>query len=482
MDTHAEFRDSERATLPLRFAVVIGVLALGVGTGADPLAVAALGGGFAFYTGVLQFALLPRFQSDAWIFGMIGADAAFTGLAAAALGLPGPVIAIPVLFAGQHALFLGYRGAGVSAFLGIAAVTGGGVIAGSDVSLAISTTIPLIAGVAALSGYIASGRFAERSMRRKTERNNYSNSRAARMLDGLRPVASAGDETTALEAFARSILTVTGFDAVAVYTRSGGLGFQQRVILSRDGEDNPAGHTTGAFEESMHGDSAAARAAAQGVALAIGPGGSPSEQMPAWATQMGFSSGVVAPMIAGHLTVGVAFGLSREEAGATLARIEDMEQFVSLSSRLVAAHNSGMQPAARNRLSLELDAAGRAGIGEARPIIKMDGLVLDPATDRSSVAGVPVSLSRSEFDLLYALARSPGEVVDPGSLVQSAFGQAPDSGGRTVDATIYRLRRKLSRAPAGDDLVRTVRGKGYLLTPPAIGSESVQESAAITAD
>jgi DNA-binding response OmpR family regulator len=141
-----------------------------------------------------------------------------------------------------------------------------------------------------------------------------------------------------------------------------------------------------------------------------------------------------------------------------------------------------MQPAARNRLSLELDAAGRAGIGEARPIIKMDGLVLDPATDRSSVAGVPVSLSRSEFDLLYALARSPGEVVDPGSLVQSAFGQAPDSGGRTVDATIYRLRRKLSRAPAGDDLVRTVRGKGYLLTPPAIGSESVQESAAITAD
>ncbi len=481
MDTHAEFRDSERGTLPLRLAVVIGVLALGLGTGAEPLAVAALASVFALYTGVLQLALLPRFQSDAWIYGMIVFDVAFTGSAAAVLGLPGPVIALPALFVAQHALFLGYRGAGVSALLGIVATTGGGVIAGADVLVTISITMPLIAGVAALSGYIASDRFAERSMRRKTERYNYSDSRAARTLDGLRPIASAGNEATALEAFARSILAISGFDAVAVYTRSGGLGFQQRVILSRDGEDNPVENATEAFEESMHGDSAAAHAAAQGVALAIGPGGTASEQMPAWATRMGFSSGVVAPMIAGHLTVGVAFGLSRDETSATLDRIDHMEQFVSLSSRLVAAHNPGTQPAARNRLSLELDAAGRASIGEARPIIKMDGLVLDPSTDRSSVAGVPVSLSRSEFDLLYALARSPGEVVDPGSLIESAFGEAPDSGQRTVDATIYRLRRKLSRAPAGDGLVRTVRGKGYLLTPPDVGPGSVQESAAITA-
>ena len=130
----------------------------------------------------------------------------------------------------------------------------------------------------------------------------------------------------------------------------------------------------------------------------------------------------------------------------------------------------GAQPAGRNRLSLELDAAGRPDIGEARPVIKMDGLTLDPATDRSSVGGVAVSLSRSEFDLLYALAGSPGRVVDPGSLVESAFGGSSGGGQKTVDATIYRLRRKLSRAPAGGGLIRTVRGKGYLLDPPFQGN------------
>jgi DNA-binding winged helix-turn-helix (wHTH) protein len=468
MDTHAEFRNSERETLAIRLAVVTGVLLFGLASGVDLIGVAALATTFAAYAVVLQFILLPRFRSDAWIYGMMGADVLFTGGVAAVLGLPGPAIAIPALFAAQYALFLGYRGASVSAVLGITATIGGGIIAGAVFLDAIFATVPVIAGAAALSGYIASSRFSERSARRKAQRSNDSDARAARLLDGLRPISTANDEATALEAFARSILTITGFDAVVVYTRSGGLGLQQRVFLKRDGEDDAAGDSTGAFEESMHGESAAARAASHGVALSLGASGQSSESMPGWATRTGYASGVVAPMVVGHLTTGVAFGLCRGENTVTLEQIDQMERFVSLSARLVAAYGSGTQSATRNRLSLELDAAGRAELGESRPIIKMDGLTLDPATDRSSVVGVPVSLSRSEFDLLYALAQTPGQVMDPGSLIESAFGDAPDSGQRAVDATLYRLRRKLSRAPEGEDLIRTIRGKGYLLVPPAI--------------
>ena len=473
MDTHAEFRNSERQTLAIRLSVVTGVLLLGLVAGADLIGVTVLAATFAAYTIVLQFILLPRFRSDTWIYGMMGADVLFAGGAAAVLGLPGPAIAIPALFASQYALFLGYRGAATSAVLGITATLGGGIIAGAVAFDAISATAPVIAGAAALSGYIASSRFTERSARREAQRGNDSDARAARLLDGLRPISTANDEPTALEAFARSILTITGFDAVVVYTRSGGLGLQQRVFLKR--EDDTASDLTGTFEESMHGESAAARAAAQGVALSLRVSGPASEAMPDWAAHMGYASGVVAPMVVGHLTAGVAFGLCRDENSVTLDQIDQMERFVSLSARLVAAHNSGTQPAARNRLSLELDAAGRAELGESRPIIKMDGLTLDPATERSSVVGVPVSLSRSEFGLLYALAGTPGQVMDPASLIESAFGDAPDGGQRAVDATLYRLRRKLSRAPEGEDLIRTIRGKGYLLVPPSV--EKVSEDA-----
>jgi DNA-binding response OmpR family regulator len=484
MDTHAEFRISERDTLAIRLAVVIGVLALGLITGANPIGVSALAVGFAIYTAALQFVLLPRFQTDTWIYGMISADALFSGAVAIVLGLPGPTVAVPALFTIQAALFLDYRGAAVSASLGIVATIGGGLVASSNAIDALSSTVPVITGVAALSAYIASSRFSERAVRRQAGRVDQADSGAAMMLAGLRPIASANDETTALDALTRSILTITGLDAVAVYTRAGGLGLQKRVVLTRDGDNEAANAVDGSFEESMHGESAAARAAAQGVALSLGSigvgGQSASEQMPAWATQMGYNSGVVAPMVVGHLTAGVVFGLRRDQDSVTLEQIDLMERFVALSARVVAAHNSGTQPASRNRLSLELDAAGRAEIGEARPIITMDGLTLDPATDRSSVVGVPVSLSRSEFNLLYALAGSPGQVVDPGSLIESAFSDAPDSGQRTVDTTIYRLRRKLSRVPSGEDLIRTVRGKGYLLVPPVVDSTSDQVSA--TAD
>ena len=44
-----------------------------------------------------------------------------------------------------------------------------------------------------------------------------------------------------------------------------------------------------------------------------------------------------------------------------------MDRCVSLAARLVATHGDGAQPAARNRLSLELDAAGRPAGPESNP-------------------------------------------------------------------------------------------------------------------
>jgi DNA-binding winged helix-turn-helix (wHTH) protein len=98
--------------------------------------------------------------------------------------------------------------------------------------------------------------------------------------------------------------------------------------------------------------------------------------------------------------------------------------------------------------------------------IDLSGVALDPALDRCIVDGRAVSLSRTEFDLLYALASNGGDIVAAKQLVHTVWGDAGTPAG-TLDVTVHRVRKKLGQAPGGADLVRTVRGRGYAIGVPA---------------
>jgi DNA-binding response OmpR family regulator len=87
-------------------------------------------------------------------------------------------------------------------------------------------------------------------------------------------------------------------------------------------------------------------------------------------------------------------------------------------------------------------------------------LELDPAARKVTVAGEPVHLTPTEFDLLRVLAARPGTVHTREQLLAEVWGWRDGSGQRTVDSHIRGLRRKL-----GADLVRTVHGIGYALEP-----------------
>ena len=89
-------------------------------------------------------------------------------------------------------------------------------------------------------------------------------------------------------------------------------------------------------------------------------------------------------------------------------------------------------------------------------------LLIDPATRRVSVAGEPVHLTPTEFDLLVVLAREPGTVQRREALLSEVW-DWPDAasargGTRTVDAHVKALRAKI-----GADRIRTVHGVGYAL-------------------
>ncbi len=81
--------------------------------------------------------------------------------------------------------------------------------------------------------------------------------------------------------------------------------------------------------------------------------------------------------------------------------------------------------------------------------------------------GEPVELTNAEFLLMARLMGSPGEVVSRDELAQAALGRRPLPTDRSLDTHISNLRRKLGDGPPGGGLIRSIRGSGYLLTPPA---------------
>ncbi|MFF5987285.1 winged helix-turn-helix domain-containing protein [Prauserella flavalba] len=87
-------------------------------------------------------------------------------------------------------------------------------------------------------------------------------------------------------------------------------------------------------------------------------------------------------------------------------------------------------------------------------------IVIDAGARIVFAAGVPVPLTRLEYDLLLHLFRNAGRVCHRAALLDRVWGIARASGhrSRTLDVHIRKLRAKL-----GDDLplITTVRGVGY---------------------
>jgi DNA-binding response OmpR family regulator len=114
------------------------------------------------------------------------------------------------------------------------------------------------------------------------------------------------------------------------------------------------------------------------------------------------------------------------------------------------------------RVEAVLRRAGGGVVGKGR---SFDGgrLRLDPDRREVSLDGGPVELTRSEFDLLAALAARPGRVFSRYELVTRVQGYDHDGYDRTIDAHVKNIRRKLGDDPRAARYVVTVTGVGYKL-------------------
>ncbi|MDP6708939.1 MAG: response regulator [Alphaproteobacteria bacterium] len=82
------------------------------------------------------------------------------------------------------------------------------------------------------------------------------------------------------------------------------------------------------------------------------------------------------------------------------------------------------------------------------------------AADRGTVA-----LTTGEFNLLLTLVKSAGRVLNRDQLMDQVAGRAWSPYDRTMDCQVRRLRAKIERNPSKPELIKTVRGVGYVFTP-----------------
>jgi two-component system response regulator ResD len=93
--------------------------------------------------------------------------------------------------------------------------------------------------------------------------------------------------------------------------------------------------------------------------------------------------------------------------------------------------------------------------------ITYPGLSIEPESRQVMVAGIPVSLTPKEYDLLYQMVKSPNWIFTREELLGFVWGYDYLGDTRTVDTHVSRLRDKLQKASGKEPFISTVWGVGY---------------------
>jgi DNA-binding response OmpR family regulator len=116
----------------------------------------------------------------------------------------------------------------------------------------------------------------------------------------------------------------------------------------------------------------------------------------------------------------------------------------------------------RSRVKAALRRGKMAGTGlSGGEPIKAGELEIDFERRSVTLAGNPVQLTYVEFEILAALAGSPGRVFTRETLLEHIWGDSTYRDPRTVDVHIRHLREKLEADPKKPEYLFTVRGVGY---------------------
>lgn len=159
---------------------------------------------------------------------------------------------------------------------------------------------------------------------------------------------------------------------------------------------------------------------------------------------------VVRRLRAGHRTTPILILTARDSPEDIVRGLDD------------GADDYLTKPFSFHVLLARLRALARRKQVASRTHLQIADLVLDPAAHDVKRGGNPISLSRTEFEIVELLMRNAGRVLTRTKLIEGVWGYERDIQNNTIDVFIRQLRAKIE-LPGSARLIHTIRGVGYVL-------------------
>jgi two-component system OmpR family response regulator/two-component system response regulator QseB len=121
-----------------------------------------------------------------------------------------------------------------------------------------------------------------------------------------------------------------------------------------------------------------------------------------------------------------------------------------------------LKPFDLDEIAARLRALVRRAHGRPQPVLSLGEIELDPAARSVTRAGQAIELTAREFDLLHLLLENSGRVLTRRTLEEQLYTWNDTVDSNALEVHIHHLRKKL-----GNELIRTVRGVGYMASVQA---------------
>ena len=122
-----------------------------------------------------------------------------------------------------------------------------------------------------------------------------------------------------------------------------------------------------------------------------------------------------------------------------------------------------VKPFQLEELRARVHAVIRRYYGTHRSIIQIEDLVIDSKSRTAELYGKQLELLAKEFDILEYLALRYPDVVSSEELSEHVYDESFDPFSSALRVQLTRLRKKLSQNEQHDEILKTIRGKGYTL-------------------